>query len=272
MGMVHRMVVDACSDYFSQMRRRVYQTPRSFLAFLSSYKVSPATGDSATLSQGTKNAWRGGEGHIRREEGYSDPSSPRGRAVSSAVPGCSSSCSTKDVRLAGRRLRTLADLLTRYRPREMFWGVTLPGMRRYNSTSEHPGRVGLRFVPPALRTSRAQDLYLNKKKEVDVKSQRVMVGLEKLAKGADDVETMKARVRASRSVDQSVGYPWTGPRRTSRPRRCLVKDDLDEGRISFGVPVERRFVSTIAFFAPQHGCREPYVPLQVVVSAAPLFR
>lgn len=45
MGMVHRMVVDACSDYFSQMRRRVYQTPRSFLAFLSSYKVSPATGN-----------------------------------------------------------------------------------------------------------------------------------------------------------------------------------------------------------------------------------
>lgn len=93
-------------------------------------------------------------------------------------------------------------------------------MRRYNSASEQPGRVGLRLVPPTARTSRAQDLYLSKKKEVDVKSQRVMVGLEKLAKGADDVETMKARVRAARSVDQSVDLPLWGPHRTSRPRRC----------------------------------------------------
>lgn len=39
MGMVHRMVVESCSDYFVQMRRRVYQTPRSFLSFLGSYQV-----------------------------------------------------------------------------------------------------------------------------------------------------------------------------------------------------------------------------------------
>ncbi|CBN78680.1 dynein heavy chain [Ectocarpus siliculosus] len=38
MGMVHRMVVESCADYFVQMRRRVYQTPRSFLSFLGSYK------------------------------------------------------------------------------------------------------------------------------------------------------------------------------------------------------------------------------------------
>ncbi|CAM9560165.1 unnamed protein product, partial [Laminaria digitata] len=38
MGMVHRMVVESCSDYFVQMRRRVYQTPRSFLSFLGSYQ------------------------------------------------------------------------------------------------------------------------------------------------------------------------------------------------------------------------------------------
>lgn len=38
-----------------------------------------------------------------------------------------------------------------------------------------------------------QDLYVAKREEVDVKSQRVTVGLEKLKKGAADVETMKVR-------------------------------------------------------------------------------
>ncbi|CAN0438741.1 unnamed protein product [Ascophyllum nodosum] len=38
MGMVHRMVMESCSDYFLQTRRRVYQTPRSLLSFLGSYK------------------------------------------------------------------------------------------------------------------------------------------------------------------------------------------------------------------------------------------
>lgn len=38
-----------------------------------------------------------------------------------------------------------------------------------------------------------QDLYLTKKEQVDIKSQRVTVGLEKLKKGAADVETMKVR-------------------------------------------------------------------------------
>ena len=77
MGMVHRMVVESCSDYFVQMRRRVYQTPRSFLSFLGSYK----------------------------------------------------------------------------------------------------------------------DLYLTKKEEVDVKSKRVVVGLDKLKKGAADVELMKVQLK-----------------------------------------------------------------------------
>lgn len=77
MGMVHRMVVESCSDYFIQMRRRVYQTPRSFLSFLGSYK----------------------------------------------------------------------------------------------------------------------DLYLTKKEEVDVKSKRVVVGLDKLKKGAADVELMKVQLK-----------------------------------------------------------------------------
>ena len=37
MGLVHKIIVDACDDYFTQMRRHVYQTPKSFLQFLSDY-------------------------------------------------------------------------------------------------------------------------------------------------------------------------------------------------------------------------------------------
>jgi dynein heavy chain len=37
MGMVHKIVVDSCEEYFSQMRRHVYQTPKSFLSFLSDF-------------------------------------------------------------------------------------------------------------------------------------------------------------------------------------------------------------------------------------------
>jgi dynein heavy chain len=37
MGMVHKIVSDSCIDYFTQMRRHVYQTPKSFLQFLTDY-------------------------------------------------------------------------------------------------------------------------------------------------------------------------------------------------------------------------------------------
>jgi dynein heavy chain len=37
MGMVHKIVVDSCEEYFAKMRRYVYQTPKSFLQFLSDY-------------------------------------------------------------------------------------------------------------------------------------------------------------------------------------------------------------------------------------------
>jgi dynein heavy chain len=37
MGMVHKTVVDSCEEYFSKMRRHVYQTPKSFLQFLNDY-------------------------------------------------------------------------------------------------------------------------------------------------------------------------------------------------------------------------------------------
>jgi dynein heavy chain len=38
MGMVHRMVVDVCEEYRSVMKRQVYQTPKSYLSFISAYK------------------------------------------------------------------------------------------------------------------------------------------------------------------------------------------------------------------------------------------
>ena len=38
MGIVHKTVVDSCDEYFAKMRRHVYQTPKSFLQFLSDYK------------------------------------------------------------------------------------------------------------------------------------------------------------------------------------------------------------------------------------------
>ncbi|RLN87140.1 hypothetical protein BBJ28_00011147, partial [Nothophytophthora sp. Chile5] len=38
MGMVHRIVTDLCEEYFQKMRRRVYQTPKSYLSFIESYK------------------------------------------------------------------------------------------------------------------------------------------------------------------------------------------------------------------------------------------
>jgi len=37
-GNVHTMVVGACEEYFTKMRRHVYQTPKSFLSFLNVYR------------------------------------------------------------------------------------------------------------------------------------------------------------------------------------------------------------------------------------------
>jgi dynein heavy chain len=39
MGNVHNMVVQVCDEYFKSMRRNVYQTPKSYLSFIASYKV-----------------------------------------------------------------------------------------------------------------------------------------------------------------------------------------------------------------------------------------
>ena len=43
MGMVHNMVVEVCKEYYQAMRRHVYQTPKSYLAFIANYKELYAT-------------------------------------------------------------------------------------------------------------------------------------------------------------------------------------------------------------------------------------
>jgi dynein heavy chain len=37
MGMVHTMVTEVCDEYFTKMRRRVYQTPKSYLSFIQNF-------------------------------------------------------------------------------------------------------------------------------------------------------------------------------------------------------------------------------------------
>jgi dynein heavy chain len=39
MGEVHNMAVACCTEYFTKMRRNVYQTPKSFLSFIADFKV-----------------------------------------------------------------------------------------------------------------------------------------------------------------------------------------------------------------------------------------
>jgi len=40
MGMVHSMVTDVCDEYFVRMRRKVFQTPKSYLSFIQNFTVS----------------------------------------------------------------------------------------------------------------------------------------------------------------------------------------------------------------------------------------
>jgi dynein heavy chain, axonemal len=40
MGAVHSIVVETCDTYFASMRRKVYQTPKSFLSFIELYKTT----------------------------------------------------------------------------------------------------------------------------------------------------------------------------------------------------------------------------------------
>ena len=38
MGAVHLLVDDVCTQYFKRMRRQVFVTPKSYLAFIGFYK------------------------------------------------------------------------------------------------------------------------------------------------------------------------------------------------------------------------------------------
>lgn len=37
--MVHSMVTEVCDEYFTKMRRRVFQTPKSYLSFIQNFTV-----------------------------------------------------------------------------------------------------------------------------------------------------------------------------------------------------------------------------------------
>jgi dynein heavy chain len=37
MGMVHTMVTQVCEEYFTSMRRKVFQTPKSYLSFINNF-------------------------------------------------------------------------------------------------------------------------------------------------------------------------------------------------------------------------------------------
>jgi dynein heavy chain len=37
MGMVHSMVTEVCDEYFVKMRRKVFQTPKSYLSFIQNF-------------------------------------------------------------------------------------------------------------------------------------------------------------------------------------------------------------------------------------------
>ena len=37
MGMVHTLVTQVCDEYFVSMRRKVFQTPKSYLSFIANF-------------------------------------------------------------------------------------------------------------------------------------------------------------------------------------------------------------------------------------------
>lgn len=170
MGLVHRMVVESCSQYFMKMRRRVYQTPRSFLSFLGSYKVFAR--------------------HTLFISIYEHISS--NITIHSECAVCWRSSATSQRLLCGPIMGYI------YAWREFKRGFQL---HLFRFASDVPDRRVERRMKPthaayAVRLSYCtirmpQNQYLTKKEEVDVKSRRVMVGLDKLKKGANDVELMK---------------------------------------------------------------------------------
>lgn len=67
MGMVHSLVVQVCDEYFAKMRRQVFQTPKSFLSFLNSYrglykqKLEELVAKEASLRLGLDKLIQGGQ-------------------------------------------------------------------------------------------------------------------------------------------------------------------------------------------------------------------
>lgn len=165
MGMVHRMVVESCSDYFLQMRRRVYQTPRSFLSFMGSYKAfaSHTTSAFSPTLPFTVNVSFAGDQVLPRRGCYDGPSEDISTLGESSKKGLRLHLFRFSSNVPDRRV-----------------------IRRTNPTNA--AYVVCSFY---CTIRMPQDQYLMKKEEVDVKSRRVMVGLGKLKKGADDVELMK---------------------------------------------------------------------------------
>ncbi|KAJ1421934.1 putative axonemal dynein gamma heavy chain, partial [Ochromonadaceae sp. CCMP2298] len=54
MGMVHKTVVDSCDEYFAKMRRHVYQTPKSFLQFLTDYSAMYAVKSAEVVTKANR--------------------------------------------------------------------------------------------------------------------------------------------------------------------------------------------------------------------------
>jgi len=67
MGMVHGMVVEVCEEYFASNRRKVYQTPKSYLSFINNYmlvykqKLSVLARNEQNINRGLEKLVKGAE-------------------------------------------------------------------------------------------------------------------------------------------------------------------------------------------------------------------
>jgi dynein heavy chain len=136
MGEVHNMAVACCDEYFAKMRRNVYQTPKSFLSFISDFKTMYST----KLSALKKKAANVALGLQKLEQGATDVAAMKivladqqvklgiateetnkmlaGLEISSAealkeskiVGAIKSSCESDRTRIQGEKTKCMADL------------------------------------------------------------------------------------------------------------------------------------------------------------------
>ena len=136
MGEVHNMAVACCEDYFVQMRRNVYQTPKSFLSFIADFKIMYGT----KLAELKKKAANVSLGLEKLQQGASDVAAMKivladqmvklgvateetnkmlaGLEISSAealteskvVKGIKESCEADRERISGEKVKCMADL------------------------------------------------------------------------------------------------------------------------------------------------------------------